>query len=73
MIKDPRVDQTDNEEYMDLMERYYAKTGQMFYEGHHIADMKPEWHYMSGVTPENIEKARDHSEMRGQLSLNEQN
>ena len=60
LIKDPRVDMQDNEEYIDLMEGYFADVGQRFYDNEEISDIKPEHHYQVGATPEFIEKARDH-------------
>lgn len=73
MIKDPRVDEQDNEEYIDLMERYFAETGKRFYAGEKIDDIKPECHYQVGATPESIEIARDHSHLREQLNLSPEN
>jgi hypothetical protein len=45
MIKDPRVNEQDNEDYIDLMERYFAETGKKFYDGENVEDIKPECHY----------------------------
>ncbi len=50
----------DNDEYLDMMERYFQKVGKQFYEGQHIADVKEEYHYLVGVIPEGREKARRH-------------
>jgi hypothetical protein len=44
------------------MEDYFEKTGELFYSGEKVNDIKPEWHYQVGATPENIEMARDHAE-----------
>jgi len=63
LIRDPRVDMEQNEEYIDLMEEYFEKTGEMFYNGEKVDDIKAEWMYQVGATPEFIEKARDHSEL----------
>lgn len=69
LIKDPRVDMQDNDDYIDLMEQYFADTGAKFYSGEHCEDIKPEWHYQVGATPENIEIARPHGEKLAQLAL----
>jgi len=53
------------------MEHYFEKTGDKFYAGEAISDIKPQFHYLSGATPENIEIARDHSHHRQQLNLPE--
>jgi hypothetical protein len=41
LIKDPRVDFQDNETYIDLMEDYFEKTGEIFYSGENVDDIKP--------------------------------
>lgn len=69
VIKDPRVDFNDNEEYIDLMENYFERTGELFYTGEKVPDIKPECHYQVGATPEFIEKARNHSEKLLSLCL----
>jgi hypothetical protein len=55
LIKDPRVNMQDNEAYIDMMEDYFEKTGNKFYAGEPIADIKPECHYQVGATPEFVE------------------
>jgi len=32
LIRDPRVNMNDNEEYLDLMEEYFANIGDRFYD-----------------------------------------
>ena len=44
------------------MEKYFDKTSKDFYEGRLLDDAKPQYHYQVGVTPEKIEKARNHYE-----------
>ena len=63
LIRDPRVDMEHNEEYIDLMEEYFEKTGELFYSGEKVDDIKAEWMYQVGATPEKIEMARDHSDL----------
>jgi len=69
LIRDPRVDMKDNDDYVDLMEDYFWKTGELFYSGEKVDDIKPEHHYQVGATPEFIEKARDHQEHLEELNL----
>jgi len=69
IIKDPRVQMEQNEEYIDLMEEYFEKTGEKFYRGEDVDDIKAEWMYQVGATPEFIEKARDHSELIKSLNF----
>lgn len=59
----------DNEEYIDLMEDYFERTGELFYTGEKVDDIKPECFYQVGATPEFIEMARNHSEKLQQLGL----
>ena len=44
------------------MESYFEKVSKPFYEGRTITDARPEYHYQTGVTPEKIERARNHYE-----------
>ena len=63
----------DNDEYIDLMEEYFAQTGDAFYKGEHVPDILKEHHYQVGATPEYIEKARDHTEKLKSLNLAPEN
>ena len=69
LIKDPRVDFSDNDKYIDLMEDYFERTGELFYSGEKVEDIKPEVMYQVGATPENIEMARNHQETITKLNL----
>ena len=71
LIRDPRVNMRDNEQYIDLMEDYFASAGEKFYQGDKVDEIKPEFHYQVGATPENIEMARCHREMLADLALSE--
>lgn len=55
IIEDPRVAESENEKFLDMLERYYEQD-----EATRNADARPDLHYQVGVTPENIEKARNH-------------
>ena len=46
-----------------MMEDYFEKTGDKFYAGQEVSDIRPDIFYQVGATPELIEKARDHSEL----------
>jgi|TARA_B110000305_G_C19329846_1_gene583397 isopenicillin N synthase-like dioxygenase len=59
-FKDPRVNSTDNDQYIDLVEKYFDHTSKKFYAGEELKDSRPDLCYQTGVTPEGIEKARDH-------------
>lgn len=63
IIKDPRVNEGHNSEFVDLMERYFTKRGQSFYNKQKVDDIFPELGYQTGATPEYIEKARDHCDL----------
>jgi len=61
IIKDPRAQEQDNNDYIDLMEKYFDSRGKQLYSGEKLGDAKPEHHYQVGVCPENQEIARDHA------------
>jgi len=44
------------------MERYFSQASDKLYSGESLSDAKPEYHYQVGVTPEKIERARNHFE-----------
>jgi len=52
-VRDPRVCFEDNETFLTMMENYFGMS-----DG--VRDARPEHHYQVGVTPNNIERARDH-------------
>lgn len=53
VIKDPRVDETHNDRFVDLLEKYFeASDGKR--------DARPELSYQVGVTPEGTEVPRNH-------------
>jgi hypothetical protein len=62
VFRDPRALEQENEDYIDLMERYFKQASDKFYQGGELNEAKPEFHYQTGVTPEKIERARDHYE-----------
>lgn len=62
LIRDPRAQQKDNSDYIDLMEKYFESRGEKHYAGQELEDAKPEYHYQVGVCPRELEIARNHSE-----------
>lgn len=65
-IKDLRANPQDNERFLDLMEKYFIKRSSEFYNHndlYKLTDCFPEHGFETGVTPEYIEKARDHSKI----------
>ncbi len=60
IVRDPRVKEEHNNKFLDMMEVYFGKS-----DG--IRDARPEYHYQVGVTPEFIEKPRDHCSKLGSL------
>lgn len=62
IVRDPRVNEQDNSDYIDMMEKYFESRGNQLYSGEQLEDAKPDCHYQVGVCPEIIEKARDHSQ-----------
>ena len=59
-IRDPRVDEAGNVEFLDMMETYFESRSVQFYAGETLTEAKPEFGYQVGVTPENKEVAREH-------------
>lgn len=72
VFRDPRAKEEENENYIDLMERYFKSASDKFYHGEKLSDAKPEFHYQTGVTPEKIERARDHYEKVKHLPAEDQ-
>ena len=68
IIKDPRVNQSQNDQFIDMMEKYFSKRGQDFYQTKKAQDVYPEYSFQVGATPEFTEKARDHSQLLNDYS-----
>lgn len=43
-----------------MLELYFSRRGAEFYSGKNLKDMKKEYSYQTGITPEKIEKAKNH-------------
>lgn len=61
-IRDPRVDEKKNQEFLSLMVKYFQKQSEVYYAGQKLEDARPEVGYQVGVTPELIERARLHQD-----------
>ena len=59
-IRDPRVDEAKNKDFLELMQRYFKLNGDRYYRGETLPDARPEVGYQVGVTPELRERARVH-------------
>lgn len=55
IIRDPRVPESDNEKFVDMIEEYFEQPDDV-----KAADIRKELFYQVGTTPSGIEKARDH-------------
>lgn len=51
IIKDPRVKPQDNEQFLDMMERFFDSRSKEYYQGK-MRDIFPETAYQVGATPE---------------------
>ncbi|CAM9268060.1 unnamed protein product [Ectocarpus sp. 4 AP-2014] len=60
LVRDPRVSEVDNNQFLDQMEKYYAQS-----DG--VKDARPEFSYQVGVTPEGTERPRAHCGRISQL------
>jgi len=49
IVRDPRVDEKDNNTFLDMLERYFELS-----DG--VRDARPEYHYQVGVTPSHVGK-----------------
>lgn len=60
VVRDPRVNATKNEKFLDMMECYFDSSDGK-------RDARPELHYQVGVTPSGVENARNHCALARQL------
>jgi len=63
IVKDPRVSAEHNDTFLDMMEKYYEQPDHIKAE-----DIRKDLYYQVGVTPTQIEKARDHCDKVKHLS-----
>lgn len=50
IVRDPRVDERDNNTFLDMLEKYFELS-----DG--VRDARPEYHYQVGVTPSHVGKS----------------
>lgn len=61
IVRDERVDDRLNTNFLDMMEQYYEQPEEV-----RLQDARPDVHYQVGVTPEEVERARNHcARMKG--------
>ena len=41
-LKDPRVDEKDNNDYIDMVERYFNDVSKKYYAGENVKEFRPE-------------------------------
>ena len=66
-VKDPRVNHEESEAFIDMIESYFETVGEAYYRGEELKDCRPELSYQTGVTPESVERARDHSKLLARI------
>lgn len=42
VVRDPRVNHEENDQYIDMLERYFEHVGEQYYAGNELADSRPE-------------------------------
>ena len=52
VIKDPRVNQAQNDKFLDTLETYFHTRSLEYYAQKPINEIHPEWFYQVGATPE---------------------
>lgn len=60
-IRDPRVDDSQNQSFLDSLETYFHNTSADYYGGKDVTDIKPQYGYQVGATPDKTETARNHA------------
>lgn len=63
IVKDPRVGIEDNDEFLQLMEQYFDQETEA-----KKKDVRPQFHFQVGATPELTELPRDHSDVIEKMS-----
>lgn len=62
-VKDPRVNQQFNEEFIDMLEKYYEQNDRI-----KEKDIRKEVFYQVGLTPTRIERARNRCQLIEELN-----
>jgi len=66
IIKDPRVQQSNNDIFLNTMEQYYEKKDE-----EKVKDIRKDLYYQVGLTPAMVEKARSHCDKLSSVSDDE--
>jgi hypothetical protein len=61
-VKDPRVNETHNDRFIDMMEKYYSQPDEI-----KAKDIRKEVSYQVGLTPARTERARDRCNLIAKL------
>mmetsp|Transcript_24759 Transcript_24759/g.46249 ORF Transcript_24759/g.46249 Transcript_24759/m.46249 type:complete len:385 (-) Transcript_24759:130-1284(-) len=62
IVRDPRVDSSENDKFIDNMEKYYELDLQ-----EKMKDVRQQYSYQIGATPEGVEQARNHCSRAAKL------
>lgn len=60
VIKDPRVNQAQNDKFLDTLEKYFHTRSLDYYAQKPTKDIYPNYDFQVGATPEYKERAKDH-------------
>lgn len=66
IVRDPRASAASNDAFLDLLERYFELP-----EEEKAADVRAEFYFQVGRTPENVERPRDHCSLARSLGGDE--
>jgi len=66
LVKDGRVSEARNSEFVEMLQKYFSQSREV-----KLRDVRKELNYQRGVTPDFIERARDHSAFIESLELTE--
>lgn len=67
VIKDPRVNPQQNNNFLNLMERYFVKRSKQFHNGERDIDFSPESNFQVGIMHEYQEKFQSYEEEKRAL------
>ena len=68
VVKDPRANFADNDNFLNLFEKYFASRSEMKNKNQPIEECFPKNGYKTGVTPDYIEKPRENTDFRNSLA-----
>lgn len=63
IVDDPRVKPSYNDEFLNMMEKYFHSRAAQLYAGQKVDDVYPEYGFQTGATPEFKELAKPHPEV----------